>query len=212
VKPQASASLAEQSRNAHIPLALARKRKAIDTRATARSMGPRQMLTRRLLISGLGGGAAVLVFPAAAQRAWITYRNERFGTTIEYPSDRFNPAEPPANGDGLRFIAADGAAFTVSAINNVLHQRLTAIETAVVKNRARGDRITHREHGPHWFALSGTRGNSIFYSRHLLSHRREIINDFEISYPAKLRGAYDPVVTRMAKSFRAGVGIDTGPP
>ena len=169
-------------------------------------------MTRRFLVGALGSAAAGFAFPAAAQRAWTVYRNERFGTTIEYPSDRFNSTQPPANGDGLRFAAADGAAFMVAAINNVLHQRLAAIETAAVKNLARGDRLTHREHGLNWFALSGTRGNMIFHQRHLLSHRREIINDFEISYPAKLRSVYDPIATRMARSFRAGVGIDTGPP
>jgi hypothetical protein len=175
-------------------------------------MALRPMISRRLLVCGLGGAAAAAAFPAAAQRTWRTYRNERFGTTIDYPSDRFNPGDPPANGDGLRFVAADGAAFTVSAINNVLHQRLPAIETAVVRNLANGERITRREHGPNWFAIAGTRGNEIFYSRHLLSHRREIINDFEIGYPARLRGLYDPIVVRMANAFRAGVGIDTGPP
>jgi hypothetical protein len=172
----------------------------------------RKMMSRRLLVSGLGGAAAVFAFPAAAQRAWKTYRNERFGTTIEYPSDKFNPSTPPANGDGLHFVAADGGAFTVSAINNVLHQSLAALETAVAKNLARGERITHREHGSNWFAVTGTRGQVTFYERHLLSHRREIINDFEITFPARLRSHYDPIVARMARSFRAGVGIDTGPP
>jgi hypothetical protein len=170
------------------------------------------MISRRLLVCGLGGAAASIALPAAAQKIWRTYRNERFGTSIDYPSDRFNPSEPPANGDGLRFAAADGAAFTVSAINNVLHQPLSAVENAVVKNLTSGERIARREHGPNWFAIAGTRGNEIFYSRHLLSHRREIINDFEIHYPAKLRRLYDPIVVRMANSLRAGAGIDTGPP
>jgi len=172
----------------------------------------RELMTRRVALGGLSGAAVILACPAAAQRAWTTYRNERFGTTIDYPPDKFNPTSPPANADGLRFIAADGGAFAVSAINNVLHQTLAAIETAAVKNLDRGERISYREHGPNWFVLSGTRGNTIFYQRHLLSHRREIINDFAISYPAKLRSGYDPIVTRMARSFRAGVGADTGPP
>ena len=173
---------------------------------------PREAITRRVLLGVLGGAAVTVACPAVAQRAWTTYRNERFGTTIDYPSDKFTPTDPPANADGRRFVAADGGTFTVSAINNVLHQRLAAIETAAVKSLGRSARITYREHGPSWFVLSGTSGNTIFYHRHLLSHRREIINDFAISYPAKLRSGYDPIVTRMARSFRAGVGNDTGPP
>lgn len=170
------------------------------------------MISRRHLTRGLAAAAALLVTPAAAQRTWRTYQNERFGTTIDYPSDKFMPTEPPENGDGLRFTATDGGSFTVAAINNVLNQSLSALETAVMKNLARGERVTLRDRGANWFVVSGTRGNVIFYQRYLLSHRREIINDFEITYPGKLRSVYDPIVTRMARSFRAGVGFDTGPP
>jgi hypothetical protein len=159
----------------------------------------------------LGGAGAMVALPATAQRSWVTYRNERFGASIDYPSDRFHATATRSNGEGRRFIAADGAAFIVSAINNVLHQTLAAIETSVVKTMHRGEHISQREHGPNWFAITGTRGDLVFHQRHLLSHRREIINDFEISYPGKLRRIYDPIAARMAASFRAGVGTDTGP-
>jgi hypothetical protein len=154
----------------------------------------------------LGGGGA------AAQRDWKNYKNERFGTTIEYPSDKFIPQPPPENGDGLRFIATDGAEFTVAAINNVLDQKLAAIEASVLKDRPLDEKITYRDRGPHWIVLSGTKANVIFYERHLLSHRGKIINDLEIIYPARLKSFYDPIVVRMSRSFRPGVGINTGPP
>jgi len=150
--------------------------------------------------------------PAAAQKSWKTYKNERFGTSIEYPADKFIPQPPPENGDGLRFITTDGAEFTVSAINNVLNQNLAAIETAALKDRPLDERITHRERGANWIALSGTKANVVFYEGRLLSHRGKIINDFEILYPTRLRSLYAPIVARMAKSFHAGVGINTGPP
>jgi glutathione peroxidase-family protein len=149
---------------------------------------------------------------AAAQQAWKTYKNERFGTTIEYPADKFIPQPPPKNKDALRFITTDGAEFTVSAINNVLNQNLAAIERSALKDRPLDEKITHRDRGPNWIVLSGTKANVIFYERYLLSHRGKIVNDFEILYPVRLRSLYDPIVTRMSKSFRAGMGIDTGPP
>jgi hypothetical protein len=105
----------------------------------------RETITRRVLLCALGGAAATVAWPAVAQRTWTTYRNERFGTTIDYPSDKFTSTDPPANADGPRFVAADGGRFTVSAINNVLHQRLAAIETAAVKGLGRGARIASRE-------------------------------------------------------------------
>lgn len=54
------------------------------------------MITRRVLLT-----AVLLALPAtaSAQGAWKTYRNTRFGTSIEYPT-RFRPGRPPDNNDG----------------------------------------------------------------------------------------------------------------
>ena len=172
------------------------------------------MIARNGLVFGLlwALAGAAMLSPAAAQKVWKTYKNERFGTTVEYPSDKFIPQPPPENGDGLRFIAIDGGEFTVAAINNVLDQNLAAIEAAALKDRPLDEKITHRDRGPKWIVLSGTKADVLFYERHLLSHRGKIINDLEFIYPARLKSSYDPIVTRMSKSFRAGVGINTGPP
>jgi hypothetical protein len=163
------------------------------------------------LVPALAAAAMLIASPAAAQKVWKTYSNERFGTSVEYPADKFIP-QPPANDDRLRFISTDGAEFTVSAINNVLDQNLGALATAALRNRPLDERITHRDRGTNWIVFSGTKADVIFYERHLLSHRGKIINDLEILYPARLRGLYEAIVQRMSKSFRAGVGINTGPP
>ena len=52
--------------------------------------------------------------------------------------------------------------------------------------------------------LSGTRGSAIFYERHLLSHHNELINTLDMTYPARLKSAYDPIVTRMSKVAARG--------
>jgi hypothetical protein len=150
--------------------------------------------------------------PARAQKVWKSYRNERFGTSIEYPSDRFRSLPPPENGDGLKFAATDGAEFVVSAIRNVLEESLAEIEESYLKEREPSEEITYRTKGSNWFVLSGTRGDLIFYERHLVSHRNEIINTFDIIYPASLKRIYDPITARMSKSLRAGIGIGTGRP
>jgi hypothetical protein len=170
------------------------------------------MISRRHIVLALAGSAALGAAPAAAQKVWRTYKNERFGTTVEYPADKFIPQPPRENVEGLRFIATDNAEFTVSAINNVLDQNLAGLEAAALKARPLDERITYRDRGPNWFVFSGTKADAVFYERHLLSHRGKIVNDLEILYPARLRRIYDPIVTRMARSFRAGVGINTGPP
>ncbi len=88
------------------------------------------MISRRSLLVALAG-SVTLSFPATAQSVWKTYRNARLGTTIEYPADRFIPTPVPENSDGQRFIATDGAEFTVAAINNVFNQNLAGLETSV---------------------------------------------------------------------------------
>jgi hypothetical protein len=155
----------------------------------------------------LGGAALVASAPAWAE-TWKTYRNERFGTTIEYP-DRFRPGRPPDNGDGLGFKSADGAEFSVFGGLNVLEYDLAGLKEAIVKEREPGEQITYQADGPNWFVISGTRADRVFYERHLISHRSEITNGFVMSYPARLERAYDAVVTRMSKSFRAGRGVQT---
>ena len=156
------------------------------------------MVSRRALLA-----AVVMALPIAAkaQEAWTTYRNSRFGTSIEYPT-RFRPGRPPDNNDGLGFTAADGATLSVWGSLNVMEHDVAGLEAFLRENGARADRVTYRAAGENWLVLSGTRGDRIFYARHLFSHRNEIINAFEISYPAALRTRYDPILGRMSRSLR----------
>ena len=70
--------------------------------------------------------------------------------------------------------------------------------------------ITYQAHGDTWFVISGTKGaDRIFYERHILSHGTQMTEGFVMSYPASLKQKYDPIIGRMAKSFRAGAGFQT---
>jgi hypothetical protein len=169
------------------------------------------MLARRSLL-GLAIVTVIMpMAPAGAQNVWKTYRNERFGTSIEYPADRFHALPPPENGDGLRFEASDGAEFVVSAIRNALEETFAEIQESYLQRDGQPKDITYRTKGKNWFVYSGTRGDMIFYERHLVSHRNELINTFEITYPASLKHIYDPIAARMSRTLRAHVGWHTGP-
>ena len=145
----------------------------------------------------------------AAADDWRTYQNDRYGTTIEYP-DIFKPGAPPDNNDGLEFKSADGANFSVFASYNTLELDLAGFREFIVKNRDAGAVVTYQAHGDTWFVISGTKGaNRIFYERHILSHGKEMTEGFVMSYPASLKQKYDPIVARMAKSFRPGTGFQT---
>ena len=165
------------------------------------------VITRRKFCLAVAGLAALGARPALAQ-GWRTYRNPRFGTSIEYP-DRFRPGRQPENGAGLGFAGADGASFSVWGSHNALEHNLAGLEAFTRENRSAGERITYDARGSDWFVIAGTAGDQIFYERYLLSHRGAIVNGFAIRYPARLRKEYDAIVTRMSRSFRAGRGADT---
>jgi hypothetical protein len=151
----------------------------------------------------------ILTPPAALADDWRTYHNDRYGTTIDYPSV-FKPGTPPGNDDGLAFTSADGAEFSVFASYNALDFDLAGFQDFVAKNLGADAVITYRAHGDDWFVISGTKGSDrIFYERHLLSHGKEMTEGFVASYPAGLKQKYDPIVARMSKSFRAVTGFQT---
>jgi hypothetical protein len=157
--------------------------------------------------------AAAIVCAAAPVTAvadgWRTYHNERYATMIDYP-DFFKAGPPPANKDGLAFKSIDGAEFSVFASYNALDFDLAGFRDFIVKNLDAGEVVTYQARGDDWFVISGTTGSDgVFYERHLLSHGKQMTEGFVISYPARLKQKYDPIVTRMSKSFRAGAGFQT---
>jgi hypothetical protein len=160
-----------------------------------------------MILRGLLLCLALAALPdlAHAQEKWTTYRNDRFGTAIEYPS-RFRPGRPPDNNDGLSFTAADGATLLVWGSLNIEERDVAGLESFLREDPKKGEQITYRAAGKNWLVLSGTREARVFYQRHLLSHRGEVVNAFEIAYPAALAAPYNPIVARIAKSLRAGRG------
>jgi hypothetical protein len=169
------------------------------------------LISRRALI-----GAALAAVPCAASaqtgEKWKTYSNDRFGTSISYPA-RFKPGRPPDNNDGQSFTADDGAELAVWGSFNVLEEDVAGLEASRRENLKADEKITYRAAGKNWLVLSGTRGDRLFYTRYLLSHRNEVENAFEISYPAVLAATYDPIVARLSKSLKAGRGYQvTGKP
>jgi hypothetical protein len=154
--------------------------------------------------------------PAVAQTAGAphlrTYHNDRYGTTIDYP-DSFKAEPPPDNNDGRRFKSADGAEFAVFASYGALDFDLAGYQKYILEKLGPGKAVTYQAHGEDWFVISGTEGDGIFYERYMLSHGKEMaegfVEGFVMSYPAALKPIYDPIVARMAKSFRSGTGFQT---
>ena len=145
--------------------------------------------------------------PARADN-WLTYHNDRYGTTIDYPHE-FKANRPPDANDGRKFSSADGAEFSVYASYNALNFNLEKFQDFVLNNLDPGQVVTYRAHGNNWFVISGTKGDRVFYERHVLSHGGQMTESFLIFYPAAAKQTYDPIVARMGKSFRPGKGFQS---
>jgi hypothetical protein len=150
---------------------------------------------------------AIGMSPAAAGQ-WLTYQNDRYGSTIDYPK-QFKAEPPPGAYDGRTFSSADGAQFAVYASYDASDFNLAKYEDFTLRNLDSGETVTYKSRGDNWFVISGTKGGSIFYERHLLSHGGQMADGFFMTYPAAAKQTYDPIVARMAKSFRPGKGFQS---
>jgi hypothetical protein len=119
------------------------------------------MRCARLALAIFAAAVAVPAVPltTAAADEWRTYRNERYGTAIDYP-DIFKAGPRPDNNDGLAFTSADGAAFSVFASLNAQDFDLAGYKDFIVKNLEAGEVITYQAQGKDWFVISGTSGMS----------------------------------------------------
>jgi len=151
----------------------------------------------------LAGLLLSLVLVPAAQADSLTYVNDRFGTTLTFPLDVFDRIDPPpANGDGRRFRAEDGAELAAYGQFNALDQTpetLIEWETDIAKEN--GGAVTYSASGDDWAVVSGKEGGDVFYRRHEFSADGSVIHSMEMRYPALGSARYDRLVGEIADSL-----------
>jgi hypothetical protein len=149
--------------------------------------------------------ALAILAPAALAQGWRVH-TDPVGTRIELPAGFVQVGPGAPDGSGARFRADDGAEVRVYGSINRDRLGMADILAALIANNGAAYRdVTYRQAGRDWFVLSGYRDNrtTIFYARYELSQDDRVISAFEITYPARLRRAYDSIVTRMSLNFRA---------
>ena len=150
----------------------------------------------------------LLLINAAQAEVWKRYTNERFGTSVEVPA-AFTAQPPPANNDGRTFVSKDGNARILvygSNAPSVVVESFAAYRDWVADQETKdGLRVSYRANGPDWFALSGATGSKVVYQKVVAGcSDRSIAHHVRIEYPSSQKASYDPVVTRVAQSLRAG--------
>lgn len=143
-----------------------------------------------------------LSIPALAQ-AGVTYGNARYGYFVEIPSG-FSPVAESDNGDGGRATSADGNA-TLLVWGSLLTDRTFGHEVAwrADQDRAHGWDVTYQKEQRGWAVWSGANDGRIFYAR-AVPVCAGAVAYFRVEYDKTRARAFDPVVSRLAKSLRAG--------
>lgn len=156
---------------------------------------------------------AIAAPPVAAQtdsNDLQTYRNERFGFQMRYPSPLFKPGKVRDDGAGQTFVTDDGAAkiVTYAALNDE-NLTLRDYRQTLMVEYGGYDLLDYQPQGKTWFVLSGFRGDSIFYEKIMFSCGSRVINVLAVSFPTAQKPSYERVVEQLENDFKTGRGSET---
>lgn len=156
-----------------------------------------------LALTALAAIAAQISAASGKNDGWRTYINPRFGTIADYPAAIFTKLEPPPeNGDGQAFTDKDGTAkLSIYGSFNSLDNTPRSYVDELIRPR---DAIAYEHVAKNFFAVSGQRGETIWYQRcNFQGTDTGTIHCFVLEYPAKQKSQWDPIVARIAKSLRS---------
>ncbi len=135
--------------------------------------------------------------------SWRTYRNERFGLSLLFPSQIFTLEKESDAGDGTVFVSKDGEArLLVGALENSAAQTPKNYEEYIARKSYADYNVTYRRGGDSWFVLSGEGKGKTFYEKVMFSCGGKLINSFAMLYPTEQSKTFDPIVERIEDSFR----------
>jgi hypothetical protein len=154
------------------------------------------------VLAAVTGAAAVSEAREATAGDWSRYQNERFGFRLEYPANLFYVEHSTVAGDGRVFATRDGQArLLVGALGNEDRHSPKSYQDFLARTTYAHYTITDRALGDDWLLLSGEADGKIFYEKATISCGGKLISSFALLYPADQRGAFEPILARVANSF-----------
>jgi len=167
---------------------------------------------RPFLIGGLLVGIAGLAAAEAVAQdksGLATYRNERHGFSLTYPTSQFW-AFPAATPDGLQFVSKDGKArLLVGTLANFDGKKLADYRNFVLTESYPGANVTYAPVRDTWFVVSGVArdGTTAFYQRVNFVCGGRNINSWTVIFPdADKKAVYAPIIDQVHRDYRLGDG------
>lgn len=155
--------------------------------------------TRNVILPAVMATLLTVSMPAFADT--LTYRNDRFGTSVTFPAELFaERLEPPQNGDGMTWVSDDGASLAVYAFNNALDASPEQLADQASERDEPGFEVTYRRVAKDWVVLSGFDAGAIFYTRFEFG-ADNVIHGMLLKYPPSERATYDALTGVIAGSL-----------
>ena len=156
-------------------------------------------MIRRTALAILFAAACVAgAFAADGQH----YVNVWYRYAIDLPPG-FSPLKESGNGDGGVSYSADGKSkLAVWGVNALLDTLAADAESRIQSAQDDDWAISYSKVSGRWASWSGEKQGRIFYAREI-----QLCDDrvaaFQIEYPEEAKDAFDPLVQKLVKGFRA---------
>ncbi len=145
----------------------------------------------------IGCPLAICMAASIAADGMAVYHNDRFGYTVDYPSDLLVPQGEADNGDGQVFKARKGDA-TLTVFGQYLMKDLPSQCDALATARSfDGANITYKVAKPDLSIASGYRKPGVvFYLKKVKAGGTCL--SLELAYPIEDRGTFDSQVAKIS--------------
>ena len=178
--------------------------------------GPIVTLTVLLLATlcgafGIAGSAIAKdeVVAAKPSGQWKTYRNARYGVSVNYPESVFTRKESaPDNNAGRMFIGAQGVSFSVYSVANALLQEPRVLLKDAAAEVPEGAILSKLLRDDGFDLLYSIRGAEEYVALRT-SDQGNVLHWLNIAWPVSLAEAMRPVAETMAASLHAEVTAST---
>jgi len=136
------------------------------------------------------------------QIVYSKYTNDKFGFSIDYPSDLLTKVMPLSQNGSIFSSKDDSVKLTVSGKNNVSNQNVKSVYNDVIKEHSDAPYKTQQNN---WFVVSWIDGDKIYYEWCTVG--RGSINTYIAIFPESQKKYFELVLNHLNSSFKnPGVG------